>query len=245
MAGASLGSVRDYVLDLFGRRHAAESPEHALLEAFLVRRDGTAFEAIVQRHGPMVLGVCRRLLAREEDVEDAFQATFLILARKAGTIRKRESLACWLHGVARRVACRARADEARRRRHERAVLPAPATDAPADPALRELRALIDDELDRLPEKYRAPALLCYLEGKTNEEAAEHLGWPVGTVKGRLSRARELLHGRLTRRGLALSAGAFATLLPALSASAPVAAGLTAATVQAALQFTASTPTPAA
>jgi RNA polymerase sigma-70 factor (ECF subfamily) len=159
-----------------------------------------AFEAIVERHGPMVLAVCRQLLRNPQDVEDAFQATFLVLIRKAKSIRVGRSLAPWLYGVAHRTSLRTRALSCRLRQedgHE----PEAATPWTSDESrLWEIRLVLHEELDRLPEKYRAPIVLCHLEGKSHEEAARALCWPVGTLSGRLSRARSLLRARLERRG---------------------------------------------
>jgi RNA polymerase sigma factor (sigma-70 family) len=183
--------------------------EH-LLDLFLSGDGGeaeAAFQALVRRHGPMVLGVCRHILDQVADAEDAFQATFLVLARKAGSIRDRRVLGRWLYEVAYRIAVRAKTNTVRRRIHERqgAEMSAVAPGPRADHAWCELRPVLHEEVNRLPEKYRTAVVLCYLEGRTNEEAAEMLRWPVGTVKGRLSRAREILRRRLTRRGLTLSA----------------------------------------
>jgi RNA polymerase sigma factor (sigma-70 family) len=171
-----------------------------------------AFRAIAVRHGPMVLGVCRHILSQLQDAEDAFQATFLVLARKAGSIRDRRVLARWLYEVAYRIAIRARTSRVRRRTHERQGGEMAATVSTDNHGWIELRPVLHEEVNRLPQKYRVPVILCYLEGKTNEEAAELLQWPVGTVKGRLSRARDLLRSRLTRRGLALSAAFLVTAL---------------------------------
>jgi RNA polymerase sigma factor (sigma-70 family) len=160
----------------------------------------------------MVLGVCRHVLNQLQDAEDAFQATFLVLARKAGSIRDRRVLARWLYEVAYRIAMRAKTHGVRRRAHERQGGEMAATVSIDDHSWSELRPVLHDEVNRLPEKYRLPVILCYLEGKTNEEVAQLLHWPVGTVKGRLSRARDLLRSRLTRRGLALSAVLLVTAL---------------------------------
>jgi RNA polymerase sigma factor (sigma-70 family) len=193
-----------------------EAPnDEQLLEQFVNLDDETAenaFRAIVLRHGPMVLGVCRHVLSQHQDAEDAFQATFLVLSRKADSIRDPRVLARWLYEVAYRIAIRARADDGRRRAHERQGGQMAATVSIEDHGWGELRPVLHEEVNRLPEKYRTPVILSYLEGKTNEEVAQILQWPVGTVKGRLSRARDLLRSRLTRRGLALSAALLVTEL---------------------------------
>lgn len=181
-----------------------------LLDRFIERREGgeAAFEALVARHGSMVLGVCRRVLGSFDMADDAFQATFLVLVRQAGSIRKRESLGPWLHGVARRISLRARRDATRRRDRERLGFRVVGGDE-TDEALTET---LRDEIDRLPEKYRTPIVLCDLEGQTHAEAAEQLHWPIGTVSGRLSRARALLRTRIARRGLALTIATYFTIL---------------------------------
>jgi RNA polymerase sigma factor (sigma-70 family) len=197
-----------------------------------------AFEALVSRHGPMVLRVCRRVLNDEHDAQDAFQATFLLLVRKAGTVRNQSSVSSWLYGVARRVAWRAKVAAARRRNHERqAAMTMDQSNQDPDhaPALETeteiVRSALDEEIERLPEKYRAPVVLCYLEGLTQERASEHLGWPAGTVRGRLSRARNLLRDRLARRGFAVP---YASLVLGLSPQLPlVSPALLTSTVEAA------------
>jgi len=201
---------------LFGAGTATGLTDGQLLDRFASRRDEgaeAAFEALVERHRAMVLHVCRGVLGASQDVEDAFQATFLVLARQAGSIRKRESVGPWLHGVALRVSARARAEAARRRAHERrAAVGGARGDAPE--VDQGLAAVLHEELARLPEKHRDPVVLCYLEGLSHEQAAARLGWPVGTVKTRLGRARETLRSRLTRRGLApASAAVLASLTP--------------------------------
>jgi RNA polymerase sigma factor (sigma-70 family) len=214
---------------------ADSDPE--LLRRFAGERDEAAFTALVQRHGPMVLSVCRRVLPAEADAEDAFQATFLVLIRRAGSLRQPESLANWLYGVAYRTALEARTRAAKRRAKERQVMhPAP-PEPTAAVAWADLRPVLDAEVSRLPDKYRAPFVLCYFEGRTNDEAAQLLGCPKGTVLSRLAWARERLQSRLTRRGLTLSGAALGVVLTEQAAAMPTA--LTGSTVQAALLFAAS------
>jgi RNA polymerase sigma factor (sigma-70 family) len=185
-------------------------------------RDEAAFTALLRRHGPMVFGVCRRIVRDHDLAEDVFQATFLVLLRRAAAIRRRESLGSWLHGVAHRLAQHARADAARRRRHEgQATIPG-RVDACTLVDRQDLWGVVDGEIDQLPDKYRLPLVLCYLQGRTLAEAARQLGWKDGTLAGRLARARDLLRTRLVRRGLTLGAGATAAALdgPALLAEVP-------------------------
>jgi RNA polymerase sigma factor (sigma-70 family) len=199
---------------------ADELSDEYLLDRFLNAVESEsqkAFGTLVERHGPMVLGICRHVLHTHHDAEDAFQATFLVLARKAGSIRNGRVLAGWLHEVAHRIAIKARASAARRRTLEKeGVAMSPEAIEPdnqdAAAAWNELRPVLHAEVAMLPDRYRIPVILSYLEGKTNEEVAKLLRWPVGTVKGRLSRARDLLRRRLVRRGLALSAGFLMTAL---------------------------------
>jgi RNA polymerase sigma factor (sigma-70 family) len=205
---------------------AAESlaalSERELVERLLAGHDEATFQAILSRHGPMVFRVCRRVLSQEQDVEDAFQATFLVLARAAHKIRKQGSLASWLHGVAYRAALKARASTARRRTCEARVRgPAPAVALPDEVSWKELRSLLDEELTRLPEKLRAPLVLCYLEGLTQDEAAAQLGCSKITCRRLLERARALLGSRLARRGVTLSAVLFAPLLSECAADGAV------------------------
>lgn len=174
-----------------------------LLDRFTRSRDAGAFAALVRRHGPMVFGVCRRVLRDPNDAEEAFQVTFLVLVRKAGGLREPGRLANWLYGVANRVARKARVSAARRGRHERAAA-GPDQIIPPEPTDSDLRAVLDEEMVALPDKYRAPLVLCYLEGLTNEAAAERLGWPPGSMSYRLARGRELLRKRLVRRGIWLA-----------------------------------------
>jgi RNA polymerase sigma factor (sigma-70 family) len=205
-------------------------PDEVLLAQFLDNEglvSEGAFRILVERHGPRVLGICRHILDREHDAEDAFQATFLALARNGASIRERCALAGWLHEVAYRTAIKTRTRRSRRQTVERQIMVLrPPRDEPDDQgeraSLAELRPVLHEEVTGLPDKYRIPVVLSYLEGKTNEEVAALLKWPVGTVKGRLSRGRALLRSRLTRRGIALSAG---TLLVTLARSPASAADL--------------------
>jgi RNA polymerase sigma factor (sigma-70 family) len=201
-----------------------------LLEQFLARRDEAAFAALVRRHGPMVLGVCRRILDNAADADDAFQAAFLVLVRRAVSLTGRRVLGDWLHGVARRTALKARSAAARRRAKEQAMA---RPEAQGADARDDWLPLLDEELARLAEKYRLPIVLCDLEGRTRREAAERLGWPEGTVAGRLARGRALLAKRLARHGLAPAAGALGAALSQKAAPACVPPALLASTVRAA------------
>jgi RNA polymerase sigma factor (sigma-70 family) len=215
MASVRSGVVWHQLQRLFGLGSLAGLNEWELLVRYADRRDEAAFESLVALHGAMVLGVCRRILNDPKDVEDAFQATFLVLIRKAGKLREQDAVGPWLYGVARRVALRARSVTARRNSREHSVERVEAEAPNGGDGMAhasEISPLIDRELDRLPAGYRAAIVLCYLEGRTHEEAALQLGWPLGTLKGRLSRARELLRDRLTRRGVTLSSGALTALL---------------------------------
>jgi RNA polymerase sigma factor (sigma-70 family) len=213
-------------------RGGAEATDADLLRRFLESREEEAFATLVHRHGPMVLNVCRRLVQNSADADDAFQATFLVLVRRAASIRKPQLLGNWLYGVAHRVAARARVQAARRRVREMSEVEM----ITADPCREgsEWSPVLLEELNRLPEKYQAPMVLCYLQGKTNQEAAELLAWPVGTVKGRLTRGRELLRKRLTRRGVLLSSGLLAAALTPSIGSAAVPAALADATIRTAM-----------
>jgi RNA polymerase sigma factor (sigma-70 family) len=219
-----------------------ELPDHQLLERFATLRDESAFAALLRRHGPMVLSVCRSVLHNVHDAEDAFQAAFLVLARKAGSIQRRESVSSWLYRVAYHLAVKAQANAARRKNHEKRAAVMPSADPLLDLNLRELRGVLYEELDRLPEHYRSALVLCYLEEKTQEEAARLLGWSKGAVIGRLQRGRELLRKRLRRRGLALSVSLVASALGVSAASATVPTDLSASTLQAALKLAAGTGT---
>ncbi len=229
--------VRD--LDILYRAGpVGDLTDRELLDHFTTKADTVgrrAFEAIVGRHGPMVLGVCRRVIRDEHMAEDAFQATFLALALKASTIRSRDSLGSWLHGVAARISRRAR--EMSRRPTMQRARQASLTSSPSaesDFEAIELRSVLDEELRRLPHPYRVAVVLCYLQGKTQEDAARELGWTKGTVSGRLARAKDMLRTRLCRRGMAPSAGLIPMLLPASQAPVGVPAPLAASTVRAAM-----------
>jgi RNA polymerase sigma factor (sigma-70 family) len=241
MAGGQIHLVLQQLRRLIAAPAAAAESNADLLRRFTEQRDEAAFTALLRRYGALVLGVCRRVLGNAHDADDAFQATFLVLAQKARSIRNHAALGSWLYGVAYRVARAARTRAARRRAHERGegemhqTHPAtPATDPAAVAARRELQLLLDDELNGLPAHYRTSLVLCYFEGKTSAEAARQLGCPQGTVLARLARGRELLRGRLVRRGLALPAAALVAELerPALAA---VPAAMAEATVRSALQ----------
>jgi RNA polymerase sigma factor (sigma-70 family) len=177
--------------------------DHQLLELYRGHRDESAFRVLLARYGPLVLGVCRRVLGHDQDAEDAFQATFLVLARRAADIREGASLGNWLHGVAARLARQARRLATRQQRRERER--AARTALPAEPPCLESLQALDEELARLPEDLRAPLVLCYLAGRSQQQAARELGLSFGTLRRRLARGRERLRGRLLRRGLAPAA----------------------------------------
>jgi RNA polymerase sigma factor (sigma-70 family) len=207
-----------------------------LLDRFIDRREGAVFEAIVRRHGPMVWGVCRRVLRDHHDAEDALQATFLVLARKANSVMIREKLGNWLYGVAYQTATKARAMRAKRRAREGQVSDMPEPMVVPDELRDDLAESLDRELSRLPEKYRIPIVLCDLEGISRKEAARQLGWPIGTVSSRLSRARAMLAKRVARRGVSLSVGTLAVLLAREAASASMPSQLICPTARAASLF---------
>jgi RNA polymerase sigma factor (sigma-70 family) len=208
-----------------------------LLGGFIERRDELAFAALVQRHGPLVWGVCRRLL-EHHDAEDAFQATFLVLFHKATSVQPREMVANWLHGVAYQTALHSRRTAARRRARERQVPEMPEPEAVQSDLWADLKPLLDQELSRLPDKFRSVLILCDLEGSTRKEAARQLGVPEGTVAGWLARARELLAKRLARHGVAVSSGTLVLLLSQNVSAAAVPAQVLSATMEAASLFAA-------
>jgi RNA polymerase sigma factor (sigma-70 family) len=202
MTTARLGTVLSH-LHMLAR--GSDLSDSELVERYFNGHDEAAFATLVKRFGNMVWGVCRHVLSCEQDAEDAFQATFLILARKASSIRKADALGGWLHGVAYRSAMKAKTQAARRRAHEKQAAPLPRPKADSETAWRELQAMLDEELQRLPDHYRAPFVLCCLEGNSKAEAARRLGWKEGTVSSRLARARKRLQDRLMSRGVSLSA----------------------------------------
>lgn len=220
---ATVGKLIQRLRHFLANDAAAAQGDAHLLQRFSANRDETAMAELIARHGLLVFGVCQRVLQNSHDAEDAFQAVFLVLARRAAAIRKPASLASWLFGVALRLAMKMKADASKRRQHENSVPVAPST-PPDDLAWRELQSALDQELGRLPERQRLPLLLCYLEGLSQEEAAARLGWPRGTLKRRLECGRDALRQRLTRRGLTLAGG----LLAVLPAQESLAAGLSAA-----------------
>jgi RNA polymerase sigma factor (sigma-70 family) len=206
MANGLGGTVLPQLQRIFHGGTLAGMTDGQLLERFAARNDEAAFEALLARHGPLVLTVCRNLLRDRDDVEDAFQATLLVLVRKAGSIRLEASLGPWIYSVAYRVAIRARANRILRTSRENTVADLDPQAPSGDLDGHDVSPLLHDELARLPERLRAPIVLCYLQGLTHESAAEQLCWPVGTVRSRMARARTLLRERLTRKGVALSAG---------------------------------------
>jgi RNA polymerase sigma factor (sigma-70 family) len=225
-------AIRD-LQALFGVGALGTLADGPLLDRFVERREEAVFEAIIQRHGAMVWGVCRRVLRDHHDAEDAFQATFLVLARRAVSVMPRDRLGDWLYGVAYRTAMKAKAMRAKRRRRETTVPDVPESAGMAHDRRDDLTEWLDRDLSHLPEKYRIPIVLCDLEERTHQEAADQLGWPVGTLSGRLSRARAMLAKRLRRRGLAFSGGMLAVMVAQKAASADMPARLIGPTARAA------------
>jgi RNA polymerase sigma factor (sigma-70 family) len=217
-------------------RDGAGLTDGQLLEEYISRRDEAAFAALVRRHGPMVWGVCRRVLHNHHDAEDAFQASFLVLVRKAALIVPRARVANWLYGVAHQTALKVRATAAARKWRERQMAKMPEAAVSDQELWRDLQPLLDEELSRLPHKYRAVVVLCDLEGKTRKDAARQLDCPEGTVAGRLARARTMLAKRLARRGLAVWGGALAAMLSQRAASAFVPTSVMSSTINAASVF---------
>jgi RNA polymerase sigma factor (sigma-70 family) len=236
MATDSVGQVIQSLRQAMLRHDGAGLTDGQLLDVFIERREEAAFAALVRRHGPMVWGVCLRVLRNHHDAEDAFQATFLVLVRKAASIRPREMVANWLYGVARQTALKARATINKRRMREKqgAEIPEPAT-AEQD-CWNDLRHLLDQELSRLPDKYRVAVVLCDLECKTRKEVARQLGLPEGTVASRLATARTMLAKRLARHGLGMGAGSLAAALSEKAAPACMPVSVVNSTIDAARLF---------
>jgi RNA polymerase sigma factor (sigma-70 family) len=237
MAPTPFSPLLRYLRNRLGSAEAGAATDEQLLRRFAGGQEEGAFEALLRRHGPLVWGVCRRVLANEQDAEDAFQATFLVLVCKALSIRKQTSVASWLHGVAHRIALKARAEAARRRREFQGV-PLVQEDTLSEVSWREVRAMLDDEVLQLPERLRVPFTLCCLEGQSKAEAARQLGWKEGTVSSRLDRARQRLRGRLARRGIVHPVGSLAAMLAANALPAVVPVPVLEATVKAAALVTA-------
>jgi RNA polymerase sigma factor (sigma-70 family) len=234
MANGPVSTVLQHLRKLEALASAGRLSDGQLLQRFIGDRDEAAFNALLQRHGPMVWSVCRRVLRCDHHAEDVFQATFLVLARKAASVRKQQSVASWLYGVAYRLSRQLWRRECRR--------PVPEASSPEDPSqdpgrrldMKELQTVLDEELHRLGEQYRMPLVLCFLEGMTRDEAAEHLGWSVSTLKRRLDKGREVLRGRLDRRGVTLSGALLSAALTQDLAAATVPATLLVPTIKAAL-----------
>jgi RNA polymerase sigma factor (sigma-70 family) len=239
MPTSSMNTVIQHLRETISVQDEDGLTDAQLLERFIGHRDEAAFATLVRRHGSMVMGVCLRVIHNRQDAEDAFQATFLVLVRKAGSIASRGLLANWLYGVAYNTALKARASNARRQAKEKQVIqmPDPAI-AQSEPWSEETQALFDQELSRLPEKYRIPFILCELEGKTRKEAAQQLGCPEGSLSTRLSRGRLILAKRLARRGLAVPGGSLAVVLLQNGASACVPTSVANSTIKAATFFAA-------
>jgi RNA polymerase sigma factor (sigma-70 family) len=236
MAMQALGAVLRHIRKLASAQTTQNLPDGQLLRSFIVQRDERAFSELVNRHGRLVLHVCRQVLGHEQDAEDAFQATFMVLAKKAESIRKKDSLSSWLYGVAYRTAMKAKTNAAKRNPPMNWGKPMVPCEPPKEAALRELQTLLHEEVNRLPEKFRVPFVLCCLEGKSQAEAAEQLGWKGGTLGGRLAQARQRLRHRLLIRGVTLSTVLGAVALSSSAACAAVPAALADATIRTALLF---------
>jgi RNA polymerase sigma factor (sigma-70 family) len=244
MGGESVSPVIRYLRTMTAASGLRQRTDAELLQAFVVHRDETAFAVLVQRYGPLVLGVCRRLLGHEQAAEDAFQATFLVLVSKAASVRRRESVASFLHGVAERIARKSRRTLARRRDRAMSLPEVPMAEATPDLFRQEVRRVLDEEIRRLPRCYRDAFILCYLEGHTNAEAARRLGCPKGTVLSRLARARDRLARQLRRRDITLPAATLTTLLAVESLRAAVPSALAGSTVRLAALLSAENVLPA-
>jgi RNA polymerase sigma factor (sigma-70 family) len=235
MASVHLGSALGHMHRLFCEGSVAGLPDAQLLKRYVSHRDELAFEGLVRRHGPMVMSVCRGILADPNDADDAFQASFLLLARKAGSLRVGGVLGGWLHRVSCRVALQLKSEATRRRDRERRAAELAGTESRSCTPWDDCHAILHEEIDRLPEQYRQPIVLCYLEEMTYQQAASHLRWSEGSTQGRLRRGRELLKARLTRRGVTLAGAGVCALTITKTASA-VSTAMLQATVQAARHF---------
>jgi RNA polymerase sigma-70 factor (ECF subfamily) len=243
MPEKTLTGVLRHIHQIAAVQTGREQSDGTLLDQFIHARDEAAFSVLVERYGPLVLGVCRRILGHADDADDAFQATFLVFARKAASIRRSAALGGWLRRVARSVASNARRERTRRQHREGACQPAVSQERASDIDWHEVHATLDQELQRLPEHYRVPLLLCYIEGQTRDEVSRRLGLSLGVLHGRLERGRGLLRDRLLRRGVTLTAPLLALALGESSTQAAVSPTAVLATSRAALQFArGSTPT---
>jgi RNA polymerase sigma factor (sigma-70 family) len=249
MANSPTATVIEHLRKAMLRPDGGGLTDGQLLQRFIDDEDQRAFEALVRRHGPMVLGVCRRVIGHTQDAEDAFQAAFLVLARKAASVAPPEAVANWLYGVAYHTALKARAVAVRRRAREKQVQGMPEPQAVRDDLWQDLRPLLDRELSRLPDKYRLPAVLCDLEGRSRREVAQQLKIPEGTLSSRLTTARKRLAQRLRRLGLVVPAGALAAVLAESATAEAVPGALVVSTIRAVTLFAAPgaamTPIPAA
>ncbi|HYT90950.1 MAG TPA: sigma-70 family RNA polymerase sigma factor, partial [Gemmataceae bacterium] len=242
MANRQVGAILHHLSKLVDKETATQLTDGQLLQRFSAHRDEDAFAALMQRHSGLVYGVCRHILHQEQDAEDAFQSTFLVLARQAGSIRRQTAVGSWLYQVAFRIAVKVRKATVRRRERETQAAQPEEEHPSSELSWRELQAILDEELNCLPEKYRAPFVLCCLTGKSKPEAAAELGWKEGTVSSRLAHARELLQKRLARRGVTLSAVLCGLAVAPHAGLAAVPAPLIAATLKAAMSFVAGVPT---
>ncbi len=233
MTTRQAGTILQHIRNLVDAETTKNLADSQLLQDFAARQEEAAFAALVRRHGALVWGVCQHFLHHEQDAEDAFQATFLVLARRAASIRKTQSVSSFLYGVAYRIALRVKQRARRRKARELQAAGGPIEKPRDDFAWRELQAMLDEEVARLPEKYRSPFVLCCLEGKSRDEAAHELRCKVGTISSRIARARHLLQTRLGKRGVTLSAALCAAVLWKQTAAATVPAMLASSTIQAA------------
>jgi RNA polymerase sigma factor (sigma-70 family) len=238
MAQTTLSDVVHYLRKVCALEASRDLADGELLGRFVAARDEAAFSALVRRHGPAVLGVCRRVLGDEHGAEDAFQAVFLVLVRRAASLRRNEPVGGWLYAVAQRVAMKARRQTRAQRQRERRTVDMPRSEPVDDLAWQELRSVLDEEIAKLPEKYRTPLVLCYFEGMSHAKAAKEMGCPTTSLTSRVERGRELLRQRLVRRGITLSAGALAAILSEKAGGTVLGAMLAINTVKAAMSVAA-------